>query len=98
MSKLLTRSVRCALGFDCSALTPSAHALEQSLEFEQAAKADFARHFDLWRQDRSFATPYTGAIPPRPRTLPVSSSTLTCVERARWNSAPRRRPPAISTW
>lgn len=61
--------LRCHLGFDCSTLPPNAHALEQSLEFELAARAEFAARFDLWKQDRSFAAPFTA--PDAPISLPI---------------------------
>ena len=56
--------LHCRLGFDCSSLPPSAHTLEQSLEFERAARAEFARVFDLWKQDRSFVAPFTAPASP----------------------------------
>ncbi len=62
--------LRCRLGFDCSALPPGAHALEQSLEFELAARAEFAALFDLWKQDRSFAAPFTA--PDAPSVVPAN--------------------------
>lgn len=61
--------LRCHLGFDCSALPPSAHSLEQSLEFERASRTEFAALFDLWKQDRSFAVPFTA--PDAPVTVPI---------------------------
>ena len=54
----------CDLGYDCSSLNDSAHRLERSPEFKRAAARDFAANFDVWRQDRSFRSPYAGTVPP----------------------------------
>lgn len=64
MSSFRAHDVRCHFGFDCASLTPAAHALEQTLEFEQAARAEFARRFDLFAKDRSFTTPFTAPLTP----------------------------------
>ena len=68
MSALRLAEVTCHLGYDCSGLSPDAHELEKSLEFERAARTDFERRFDLWRQDRSFSRPFVA--PDRPATAP----------------------------
>lgn len=62
MSSFRALDVRCHFGFDCASLTPSAHALEQTLEFERAAQAEFAGRFDSFAQDRSFTAPFTAPL------------------------------------
>lgn len=64
MSAFRLETVTTRLGYDCSSLSPSAHALERSIEFKRAASAHFDLVFDPWRQDRSFATPYAGRLRP----------------------------------
>lgn len=67
-----TAELRSYLGFDCSALPPSAHGLEQTLEFESAARAEFARIFDPWPRDRSFGAPFLA--PDTPATVPQNDA------------------------
>ena len=64
MSAFRLETVTTRLGYDCSSLSPSAHALERSVEFKRAAEAHFDRLFDPWRQDRSFTAPYAGRLRP----------------------------------
>lgn len=77
------------LGYDCSSLTPSAHALESTVEFKRAAESDFGRHFDVWKQDRSFTTPYAGRIAPPTSVTPDAHGDV--------DPSPRSKPTSVGT-